>query len=63
MVFPEVLTVQEVSEILRVSDYSVREMLKLGHIKGGFKVGSKWRIPRASVDEVIDKEKQDEVPD
>ena len=41
--FPVVLTAQEVAEILRVSEDTVKGELEQGQM-AGFKVGSEWRI-------------------
>ena len=53
-----VYTVAEVSTMLRMSPYSIREMLKLGTMKG-MKVGTKWRIPQSSITE-MENQKEDE---
>ena len=50
-----VYTVGEVAQILKISVYSVRELLKNGDIHG-FKVGTKWRITQESLDEIMKKE-------
>lgn len=47
----EIYTPQEAGAILRVSVYTIREMLKQGALRG-FKVGTKWRIPASAVQEL-----------
>ena len=49
----EVYTPHEVGRILKVSVYTIREMLKTGGLKG-FKVGTKWRIPMSSIRELTE---------
>jgi putative molybdopterin biosynthesis protein len=44
------LTPQEVSEILRVSVYTVRRWIKEGDLPA-YKVGRGWRISGAAIDE------------
>jgi excisionase family DNA binding protein len=43
------LTPQEVSELLRVSVYTVRRWIKEGHLPA-YKVGRGWRIGEADID-------------
>ena len=40
---PDYLTIPEVAERLRVSDKTVRRLLKRGELRG-LKVGAQWRI-------------------
>lgn len=49
---PVLLTVKEVSEILRIHRPKVYILIRSGGIKG-FKVGSDWRIRRDSVEELV----------
>lgn len=44
------LTPQEVSELLRVSVYTVRRWIKDGHLPA-YKVGRGWRISETEIDE------------
>ena len=49
---PLLLTVREVSQLLRVQRPKVYELIKDGAIDG-FKVGADWRIRRDSVESLI----------
>lgn len=49
---PLLLTVREVSQLLRVQRPKVYELIKDGAIEG-FKVGADWRIRRDSVESLI----------
>lgn len=49
---PMLLTVREVSALLRVQRPKVYELIKNGAIDG-FKVGADWRIRRDSVENLI----------
>lgn len=49
---PILLTVREVSQLLRVQRPKVYELIKDGAIDG-FKVGADWRIRRDSVEKLI----------
>lgn len=46
------LTVREVSKLLRIHRPKVYELIKAGTIEG-FKLGSDWRIKRDSVEKLI----------
>jgi len=48
----ELLTAQEASEILKVSDQTVRDMIRSGKLPG-FKVGRAWRIRREALEKII----------
>lgn len=45
---PDVLTVQQLSEFLQVSDQTVKRAIKAGKLEA-FKVGKDWRIEREAV--------------
>lgn len=47
----ELLTLAEVREFLKLSDSTVRRMLKDGRLTG-VRVAGQWRIPRAVVEEL-----------
>ncbi len=47
----ELLTLAEVREFLKLSDSTVRRMLKDGRLTG-VRVAGQWRIPRAAVEEL-----------
>jgi excisionase family DNA binding protein len=51
-----ILTVEEVAEILRVHRVTVGKLLAKGELKG-FKVGLAWRVKRESLEEFMDGEK------
>lgn len=50
--YPEVLTVEETCEILRIGYNALYELLNSGKLKS-FKNGRCWRIPKAAVLEYI----------
>ena len=45
---PDVVTVKELSELLKVSDVTIKRALKSGKLKG-FKVARDWRISKEAV--------------
>jgi excisionase family DNA binding protein len=47
-----VLTVKEVSELLRIHRPKVYDLIKCGALEG-IKIGSDWRVKRSSVEELI----------
>jgi excisionase family DNA binding protein len=49
---PVLLTVREVTKLLRIQRPKVYELIKAGAIEG-FKVGADWRIRRDSVENLI----------
>ncbi len=49
---PLLLTVREVSELLRIHRPKVYDLIKEGTIEG-FKLGSDWRIKRESIERLI----------
>lgn len=49
---PLLLTVREVSLLLRIQRPKVYELIKAGAI-AGFKLGADWRIKRGSIEELI----------
>ncbi|WKZ56590.1 MAG: helix-turn-helix domain-containing protein [Bdellovibrionota bacterium] len=48
---PLLLTVQEVSQILRIHRPKVYDLIKAGVIDG-FKLGSDWRVKRESIEKL-----------
>lgn len=52
-VLPLLLTVPQVAEQLQVSEYVVRQMLRLGDLRG-VKHGNHWRVPTAALTTWID---------
>ena len=48
----ELLTTQEASNILKVSDQTIRDMIRTGRLPG-FKVGRAWRIRREALEKII----------
>ena len=52
MSHPLLLTVREVSKLLRIHRPKVYDLIKDGTIEG-FKLGSDWRIKRESVEKLI----------
>ncbi len=51
----DVLTIEDVAEILRVSTSTVRKLIDAGDLKA-FKVGGQWRIRRSDLDRYIEKQ-------
>jgi len=49
---PLLLTVREVSALLRIQRPKVYELIKAGAI-AGFKLGADWRIKRSSIESLI----------
>ncbi len=49
---PLLLTVKEVSELLRIHRPKVYDLIKNGTI-AGFKLGCDWRVKRESIEELI----------
>ena len=50
--YPDVLTVEEACEILRVGDNAIYSLLNTGAVKG-YRNGRVWRIPKLAVQEYI----------
>lgn len=48
----DMLKVSEVAEALRLSEYTVRDYLKQGKIKG-IKIGGGWRVTLEALDQYI----------
>lgn len=51
---PALLNVREVAEVLRVHQDTVKLYLRQGRLRGT-KVGKSWRIPRAAIDELVER--------
>ncbi len=49
---PEILTVEETAEFLRVSERTIRRMLKDGRLQG-IDLGGVWRISREELEQFI----------
>ncbi len=49
----EWLTFQETCRYLRISEPTLRRMLRNGGLSGAVKVGSLWRFHRATLDEAL----------
>lgn len=53
MSYDEIMTLEEVAEVLKISNGQLRKLLKDGEIKA-FKLGKyKWRIPKTAVEEYV----------
>lgn len=50
--YSEIITIEELMELLMVGKNVAYSMLKSGEIKG-FKIGKKWKIPKQSVEAYI----------
>lgn len=48
------LTVAEVAEILRIRDYTVREYLRNGELRG-YKIGDVWRVAEEDLKEFLER--------
>ena len=48
----EILTIEELMELLYIGKNTAYQLLKSGEIKA-FKIGKVWKIPRESVNEYI----------
>ena len=48
----EILTVQELMELLYIGKNATYQLLNEGQIKA-FRIGNTWKIPRAAVEEYI----------
>jgi excisionase family DNA binding protein len=53
---PDVVTVKELADFLRVTEQTIKNHLKSGKLKG-FKVARDWRISKEAVQQWIDAEK------
>ena len=51
----EILTVQELMELLYIGKNAAYQLLNEGQIKA-FRIGNTWKIPKAALDEYIIKE-------
>ena len=49
---PEIMTLRECRDILRIGKNTMLELLHEGRIEG-FKVGNRWKIPKESLVEFI----------
>ena len=49
---PLLLTVKEVSRLLRIHRPKVYDLIKAGTVEG-FKLGSDWRVRRSSIEKLI----------
>ena len=60
---PDLLTIPETAEWLRVSTRTIRNMIDRGDFPKAVKVGGHWRIPRTDVEAVLTPERETaEVP-
>jgi excisionase family DNA binding protein len=50
----EILTAKEAGEMLKVSDQTIRAMIRQGKIKA-IKIGRAWRIKREEIERIIEK--------
>ena len=55
--YPDVLTVEEACEALRIGENAMYELLGSGKLKG-YRNGRVWRIPKVAVQEYIHTNKQ-----
>ncbi len=50
----ELMTVEEVAILLRVSDSTIRRLAQDGEIPGSMKVGGSWRFNRGRISDMIE---------
>lgn len=50
----DILSVQQVADLLQINEYTVRYKARNGIIPGFFRIGRKWRIRRADLEKWID---------
>jgi putative molybdopterin biosynthesis protein len=55
----ELFTTEDVARILRISEYTAREMCKRGEIKSK-KIGRNWRVKQEDLQSYIDREESEE---
>ena len=46
---PEILTLNEAAELLRLTSSGARALARRGDLPGGVKVGGEWRVNRADL--------------
>ena len=51
--YDEILTVEEVSELLYIGRNTTYDLLRSGELKG-FRIGRVWKIPRNNIDRYIE---------
>lgn len=54
MIYKEILTREEVMEILKISRSTFYKLLQNGDLKG-FKEGNRYKVPAQSIEEYVDK--------
>jgi excisionase family DNA binding protein len=54
----ELLTTEDVARILRISEYTAREMCKRGEIKSK-KIGRNWKVKQEDLREYIDRQPEE----
>lgn len=50
--YPEILTIQELCEVLNIGKNTAYSLLQAKQIKG-FKIGSNWKIPKIAIEDYI----------
>ncbi|HMR62670.1 MAG TPA: helix-turn-helix domain-containing protein [Anaerolineae bacterium] len=50
---PNLLTVEEAADMLRVSRSTVWRWCKEGTLKSAFKIGHTWRIPQEEIEDLM----------
>lgn len=59
---PELLLVEEVATLLRLSPYTVRQMARQGKLPGARKIGGEWRFSRKALLEWVEGRDSGSVP-
>ena len=54
------LTVEEVSEMLKVTTLTLRRYLRSGELKGS-KIGGQWRISQEQINDFLDKNSNENI--
>lgn len=55
---PALITVAHIAERLRLNPWTIREMLRLGELKG-FLIRGRWRIESSDLEEYIERAKKE----
>ena len=51
--YPEMLSIEDVCEILSVGKSTLYQMLSSGEITGAFRIGKVWKIPRKAISDYV----------
>lgn len=62
MILPVLLTAEEVADLLRLNERTVRNMSNRGEIPGAVRVGREWRFKVADIESLIGRKLPKELP-